>query len=113
MAARSGSKHLEYLLQKDLTTLTPNLTLDAAYSEACRGRSDDAIQASRTLDDPPAVDQHGSTDGRADEQMILSPISGRIMADRLGIPAITVEIERAVWQVEREIQARQDAAKQK
>ena len=43
--------------------------------------------------------------GDPPEQMLLSRSSGKVIAEQLEIPAVAVEIERAVWQVERGIRA--------
>ena len=42
------------------------------------------------------------------EYMLLSPSSGAIIAAHLQIPEIQMEIDRAVWQVERAIKAQKD-----
>ena len=39
------------------------------------------------------------------EQMLLSKADGILIADSLQIPELAPEVERAVWQVEREIKA--------
>ena len=41
------------------------------------------------------------------EQMSLLPSSGALIAEQLEIPAIQMEIDRAVWQVRRGIKASQ------
>ena len=41
------------------------------------------------------------------EQMLLSPSGGALIAEDLEIPGIQMEIDRAVWQVERAIKAQQ------
>lgn len=42
------------------------------------------------------------------EQMLLSEADGILIADSLKIPELAPEVERAVWQVEREIKARKE-----
>ena len=39
------------------------------------------------------------------EQMLLSKADGILIADSLQIPELAPEVERAVWQIEREIKA--------
>lgn len=40
--------------------------------------------------------------------MLLSPSSGKVIADYLEVPELEAEIERAAWQVEKSLKARQD-----
>ena len=42
------------------------------------------------------------------EKMLLSEADGILIADSLKIPELAPEVERAVWQVEREIKARKE-----
>ena len=43
-----------------------------------------------------------------DEQMILAKGSGKTIAEALDVPALEVEIERALWQVKRAIKSRRE-----
>ena len=47
--------------------------------------------------------------GGGEEQMILSKQSGKIIAEALDVPALEVEIERAIWQVKRAIKPRRES----
>ena len=42
-----------------------------------------------------------------EEKMLLSKSSGQHFADYLDVPELAVEVERAVWQVEKSLKAQQ------
>ena len=46
--------------------------------------------------------------GEPEEQMLMSASSGAVIAGQLKIPEIQMEIDRAMWQVDRAINARQE-----
>lgn len=46
--------------------------------------------------------------GEPEEQMLMSASSGAVIAGQLRIPEIQMEIDRAVWQVDRAITAQQE-----
>ena len=47
------------------------------------------------------------------EEMLITKSSGTVIAKWLDIPEIHTEIDRAVWQVERSIRARQELNEEK
>ena len=49
----------------------------------------------------------------AEERMLLSKPSGQLFALYLEVPELAVEIERAVWQVEKNLRAQQDRKEEK
>ena len=44
-----------------------------------------------------------------EERMLLSKPSGQLFAQYLEVPELAVEVERAVWQVEKGLKAQQDS----
>lgn len=55
----------------------------------------------------------GSVPGDQEEKMLLSKTSGELIADYVEIPELAVEIERAVWQVEKSLQSKQELKEEK
>lgn len=104
--ARSGSKHLEFLLDKKLINLKPSTTLRFAYTEATIDHSIKQIEDE--LNDIGTDTQIGPIVEEPREKMLLSPASGAVIAERLKIPEAQMEIDRAVWQIERTITAQQE-----
>ena len=47
------------------------------------------------------------------ENMLLSKSSGQLFAGHLGFPELAIEIERAVWQVERALKAQNELREEK
>ena len=54
-----------------------------------------------------------STLGDKEERMLLSHASGQLFAEHLEIPELAVEVERAVWQVEKALKAQQELREEK
>ena len=48
-----------------------------------------------------------------EERMLLSKPSGQLFAQYLEVPELAVEVERAVWQVEKSLKAQQDRKEEK
>lgn len=48
-----------------------------------------------------------------EERMLLSKSSGQLFAEYLDVPELAVEVERAVWQVEKALKARQKLREEK
>ncbi|KAL9126228.1 MAG: hypothetical protein Q9217_004688 [Psora testacea] len=107
--ARSGSQHLEFLLKNNLLKLKPSSTLRTAYRQATLDTSLQQLQ-----EEARSISRSGDskyTEEDSPEQMLLSKSSGKIVAEQLNIPALALEMERAVWQIERSIKARRELRK--
>ena len=48
-----------------------------------------------------------------EERMLLSKSSGQLFAQYLEVPELAVEVERAVWQVEKDLKAQQGRKEEK
>ena len=48
-----------------------------------------------------------------EERMLLSKSSGQLFAEYLDVSELAVEVERAVWQVEKDLKAQQDRKEEK
>jgi len=109
--ARSGSKHLRFLLDRKLATLAPSPILRAAYIEASPELR--LMQLGGDLREPQSESNGMPKTGTEEEQMLLTPSSGKIIADHLQITEIQVEVERAVQQVGKELGARRELEEEK
>jgi len=99
--ALSGSKHIEFLLDKKLITTKPSLILDELYSS---GKS--PFNASPV--------SSGQTDSaNAEEIMVLHNSNGDRIAEALKIPELYIELDRAVWQVEKALQVEKELKDEK
>ena len=47
------------------------------------------------------------------ERMLLSKASGQLFAGHIDVPELAIEIERAVWQVERALKAQNELSEEK
>lgn len=77
--AISGGKHIQWLVEKKLLKPTPSSTLDKLYSQA------------------PKIASPGK------EQLLLTQKEVTSFSESLDIPALEIELERAIWQVEQAI----------
>ena len=94
--ALSGSKHVEFLLEKNLIKAAPSKILDDLYSDGNRPFHASNGDLSKDV---------GSVKHQAKEQMILHKSDGKLIAAALNLPDVEIELDRAVWQVEQAIKA--------
>lgn len=129
-----GSRHLEHIVNANLLSPSPSKTLDSLYSAGLiYGTRDDSrnaqdpssaqnekvvslirqqmSSASKSVPlETKSVgrDERAKTDpGQSEEEeeiMLLKGWNGKLLAERLGLPGLEVEIERAVEQVESNLQ---------
>jgi hypothetical protein len=100
--ALSGSKHLEFLLENNLITAKPSKTLDERYSTGKQPFDAKSISSS---EDTSSTAQ--------EEKMLLHKSNGKRIAEALGIPELDVELDRAVWQVEKALKAEKELKDEK
>ena len=60
-----------------------------------------------------AADVSARTNNNTEEIMLLRQWNGKLLAERLGLPELQIEVERAVEQVEESIRARAQAQVEK
>ena len=77
--AVAGGKHIQWLSKHRLLLEAPSETLDQLYDK----------------DSPPIDDGHEHK-----EEMLLTQDQVKNFSDTLEIPALGIELERAIWQVE-------------
>lgn len=94
--ALSGSKHVEFLLEKNLIKAAPSKILDELYSRGNRPFHASTVELSKDA---------RSVEHKEKEQMILHKSDGKLIAAALNLPEVEIELDRAVWQVEQAIKA--------
>ena len=102
---------LEHLMNKNIVTATASSQMDTMYAagllhptrkasrEAATPSAEDVEQVTRVVE----AQTHGDTE----EVMVLQKWNGKLLAEAFHLPEMEVEIERAVEQVERSIEADQ------
>ncbi|KAK0629648.1 mitochondrial K+-H+ exchange-related-domain-containing protein [Bombardia bombarda] len=98
-----GGKHVKFLVDKNLLTLTPSPILDQVYAnqrpplpsspEPTTASDADSVRVPESLPVSGIQEANGET-------MLLSQTNAKKMAQQLDIPQLEVELERAIWQVE-------------
>jgi hypothetical protein len=113
----SGSKHLEFLLKKNLPTPNPSWELDEVYTAglmyptreisraAPRPTKEQAEEVARVVEQ--------QTNGGTEDVMVLQRWNGKLIAEQFKLPDMEVEIERAVEQVENSIKAKEELMEEK
>lgn len=81
--ALAGGRHLLWLVENNLVTPCPSATLDLLYSR-----------------DPPLLNPDASAE---QERMLLTQKQVRRLSQTLKLPELEIELERAIWQVEKEL----------
>lgn len=108
MEARGGSEHIEFLVNNNFFILQPSSVLDTAYAVSSMGLSVTKLEKEfKALKTAQEGSQSTSIQPQESaEHMLLSQGDSIFIADCLNIPELAPEVERAVWQVERSIEAR-------
>lgn len=102
--AFSGSKHIEFLLDNKLITLKPSRILDELYATGKRSFNPS----------PESANEKGSTDPTSvEEKLVLHKSDGKRIAEALQMPELDMELDRAVWQVEKALKAEKDLKEEK
>ncbi|KAH6717204.1 mitochondrial K+-H+ exchange-related-domain-containing protein [Leptodontidium sp. MPI-SDFR-AT-0119] len=99
--ALSGAKHVEFLLDNKLVKATPSKILDDLYSNG--KQPFDPALAKGTAKSSTAKD---GVD--VEERMVLHKSNGKRIAEALKIPELDVELDRAVWQVEKALREKHE-----
>lgn len=89
--AINGGKHIQWLLQNKLLQLAPSKDLDQLYTKDGQA---------------PAEEPAGK------EQMLITQQQIRDFSATLDLPAVEIELERAIWQVERALGKEAEQEKQ-
>lgn len=84
--AIAGGKHIKWLVEKNLLQPTPSSTLDKLYSQSPK------IVAGK-------------------EQLLLTQQQVASFSESLDVPALEIELERAIWQVEQALHKEEQAGK--
>ncbi|GJN66770.1 protein (fungal and plant) [Purpureocillium lilacinum] len=79
--AISGGKHIQWLVENKLLQPSPSKILDKLYSSK----------------DPAAAEASGR------EELLLTQQQVRTFSEALDVPALEIELERAIWQVEKAV----------
>ncbi|KAL1856710.1 hypothetical protein Plec18167_002430 [Paecilomyces lecythidis] len=96
--ALSGSKHLEFLVEKDLLNPIPSPDIEHVYARAVA-----------TLDGKADLERKSSSTGsieeieEKDEKILLNFSDGKELAKILNAPELAVEVERAVTQISKKL----------
>ncbi|KAL7629048.1 hypothetical protein AAE478_000566 [Parahypoxylon ruwenzoriense] len=96
--ALAGGKHIRFLCDNNLMSLSPSSVLDSIYSPLLPGRSASKTSAA-DAEKAKASATHRSKES-GEETLLLSQEKGRQLVKALEIPELQIELERAIWQVE-------------
>ena len=112
-----GAKYLEALCDKNLVKLTPSKTLNQMYAA---GLVHDTREKSRNTALPTEQQSqkvselvYSQKDGNEEEIMLLKRWNGKLLAEKFVLPAMELEIERAVEQVEKSLKLIEESAELK
>jgi hypothetical protein len=95
--------HLQYLLEHNLLDLRPSIILDRLYTVGLlnKTRKDAQNAPIPTQEQSASVAKRIEEDtfGGRDEVMLLERWNGKLLAEQFKLPALELEVERAVTQV--------------
>ena len=90
--AISGGKHVQWLVENKLLLPSPSKVLDQLYSKAAPSPASELAHK---------------------EQLLLTQGQVRNFSETLDVPALEIELERAIWQVEKALQEEQSSRETK
>jgi hypothetical protein len=115
--ALSGSQHLEFLLNNKLLQPVPSTSLQRAYqirtivpqqmeelkkiNAAGVPEEQRTSQVMKIIEDPSKTQPIQAQSDTAEEQLLLEKRSGKLVERVLKLPGLSMEIERAVDQIQR------------
>jgi hypothetical protein len=98
--AFSGSKHVQFLLERNLVNIKPSPMLDVLYSAGIMK----AARDNPFVSDPSSGPRENESNP---ERMVLQRWNSRVIAQALDVPELELELERAIWQVENSLKERE------
>lgn len=117
--AIQGGKHLQFLLASNLLAPKASPILDRVYADQ-QPPLESSPEPTTTPDTdmseditpfpPPSIDPPPDPEG---ETMLLNQVNAKRMTQELDLPALEVELERAIWQVETAIRKQKEASLEK
>ncbi|KAL9615418.1 MAG: hypothetical protein Q9167_000096 [Letrouitia subvulpina] len=116
--ARSGSKHIEFLLSNDLIKLVPSSALDLAYQrEASRkantGNVDKESYSPSQVQREATSSSSSFSPNATHEAMLLKESQGGFIAEETKFPELEEQVVRAVKQVEKALRAKKELKEEK
>lgn len=117
LIALTGSKYIEFLLKHNQPRPKPSWALDEAYTAGLmyptRKISRAAPRPTEEEADKVSEVVHQQTNNESEDVMVLQRWNGKLIAEQFDLPDMEVEIERAVEQVEKSIEAKGKLTEQK
>ena len=101
--ALKGSQHLEFLLDNKLIAAKPSKILDELYPTGKNAFKTESVPTSGET----------SSSAKDEERMLLHKADGKRIAEALEIPELNVELDRAVWQIEKALNAEKELQDEK
>ncbi|KAG6032931.1 hypothetical protein E4U41_007089 [Claviceps citrina] len=92
--AIAGGRHIQFLVDRKLLRPTASPVLDALYGHRTGTLQQQQTQAPGTTPGPSPS---------SGEVLLLTQAQARSCSKKLGVPALEMELERAIWQVEQAI----------
>ncbi|KAL8952592.1 MAG: hypothetical protein Q9222_001507 [Ikaeria aurantiellina] len=112
--ARSGSQHVEFLLNNHLIKFTPSSVLESAYRIS---ELDVALEKLESeLKSISNRSESGSPEMKTEEQtekMLASKSSGRLIAELVEVPELEEQVQRAAKQVAKALRAKKELQEEK
>jgi hypothetical protein len=98
--ALSGSKHIQFLIERKLVKTQPSPLLDTLYSAGIMRAVRDNTVIRNTSAGKVQTGEAASKESIAKEALVLDRWNSKLIAKALEMPELEVELDRAIWQVE-------------
>ncbi|KAI4243220.1 MAG: hypothetical protein L6R40_003588 [Gallowayella cf. fulva] len=112
--ARSGSQHVDFLLDNRLLKFTTSSKLDLAYRAGGLDVTMKQLdQEAQKLSEKPPDAHPESGASNETERMLLTQSNSRFLADQADVPELEEQVQRAVKQVEKALRAEKELQEEK
>ncbi|KAL8774334.1 MAG: hypothetical protein Q9209_001085 [Squamulea sp. 1 TL-2023] len=112
--ARSGSQHVDFLLDNHLLRFTASSKLDLAYQAGGLDLSMKELESNVKRVLKGSLDAVSEANpGKAAETMLLTQSSGRLVSELADVPELEEQLQRAVKQVEKALRAQSELLEEK
>jgi Mitochondrial K+-H+ exchange-related len=111
--ALSGSKHVQFLIERNLIKTQPSPVLDALYFAGIMRAVRDGTVMRKKFPPPRQSKESAASDDTLKEAIVLDRWNSKLIAKALEIPELEIELDRALWQVETALKGKEELQEEK
>jgi hypothetical protein len=106
--ALAGGKHLRWLLDRKLLVPKPSPILDKLYASRLAAEAELKAELKAETEAGSGAEAGAEEKGESKERMLLTQDQVRGFSQTLDVPALEIELERAIWQQKQQGQKKEE-----